>query len=215
VPSSSTPFISVLGDLKRAFRAEGVRWYVFGAQAAIIYGAARLTADVDVTADVDEVPTQRLLGTLKRHGFAPQFDDAAFVQATRVLPVTHRATKLPVDIVFSGPGLEDLFFERATLVKLGSTRFPVASIEDLVVMKVLAGRSKDMGDISMLLATGNVDAKQVEATLKFAEQLLDQSDLVPTFKKLVRAGSRQKREVARELPRQPRNKVARPKKRQR
>jgi hypothetical protein len=38
-----------LRDLSTAFGAIGVRWYWFGAQAAILYGAARLTADVDVT----------------------------------------------------------------------------------------------------------------------------------------------------------------------
>jgi hypothetical protein len=32
-----------------------VRWYLFGAQAAIVWGSARLSADVDVTAALDQV----------------------------------------------------------------------------------------------------------------------------------------------------------------
>ena len=34
------------------FGALGARWHLFGAQAAIVHDAARLTADVDVTVDL-------------------------------------------------------------------------------------------------------------------------------------------------------------------
>ena len=39
----------VLATLGTCFDSLGVRWYLFGAQAAIFHGVARLTADVDVT----------------------------------------------------------------------------------------------------------------------------------------------------------------------
>jgi len=43
------PLTNLLSDLKSVFGQTGCHWYVFGAQAAIIHGASRLTADVDVT----------------------------------------------------------------------------------------------------------------------------------------------------------------------
>ena len=49
---SSPPLAELLTDLGRALARLGVRWYLFGAQAAILYGVARLTADVDVTVDL-------------------------------------------------------------------------------------------------------------------------------------------------------------------
>lgn len=40
---------AALADLAPALVSFGLRWYVFGAQAAIHYGSPRATADVDVT----------------------------------------------------------------------------------------------------------------------------------------------------------------------
>ena len=50
-----SPLAELLGGLRDAFEPLGVRWYLFGAQAAILHGAARLSADVDVTVRLGEV----------------------------------------------------------------------------------------------------------------------------------------------------------------
>ena len=42
-----SPVAEVLAALVACFHSLGVRWYLFGAQAAIYHGVARLTADVD------------------------------------------------------------------------------------------------------------------------------------------------------------------------
>ena len=44
-----SPIGDVLAELRACFDSLGVRWYLFGAQAAIHHGVARLAADVDVT----------------------------------------------------------------------------------------------------------------------------------------------------------------------
>lgn len=48
MPSPAGP-AELLADLSRALRTLGVRWYVFGAQAVLIWGRPRMTTDVDVT----------------------------------------------------------------------------------------------------------------------------------------------------------------------
>jgi hypothetical protein len=48
------PVAELLRELAAIFGGAGVRWYLFGAQAAILHGAARLSADVDVTVDLPE-----------------------------------------------------------------------------------------------------------------------------------------------------------------
>jgi hypothetical protein len=50
----SSPVAELLADLAAAFDQRRVDWYLFGAQAAILHGAARLTADVDVTVRLPE-----------------------------------------------------------------------------------------------------------------------------------------------------------------
>src|SRR5438128_1463929 len=64
----------------------------------------------------------------------------SFVAQTRVLPFVHQPTGMPLDVVLAGPGLEELFLERARPLDLGGVEVPVISPEDLLVTKVLAGR---------------------------------------------------------------------------
>jgi len=49
-----SPVVELLAALDSGLRSLGIRWYLFGAQAAIVHGAARLTADVDATIDAGE-----------------------------------------------------------------------------------------------------------------------------------------------------------------
>lgn len=189
MPRALSPFAAALADLKDALAELRVDWYVFGAQAALIYGAARVTADVDVTVRLGKVTPARLATTLKRHGFDLRVDDPAFVRTTRVLPVLHARTSVPADLVLAGPGLEDAFLERAVVHALGGVTVPVARAEDLIVMKILAGRDKDFEDVAAILAARGpeLDANGILATLALVEHALGQSDLVPTWKRL-RAG---------------------------
>lgn len=178
-----------LKSLAACFGELGVRWYVFGAQAAILHGVARATADIDVTVDLAAQSTEVLANSLRARGFALRVSDDAFVAQTRVLPITH-SSGVPVDVVLAGPGLEDLFFERVVFRTVGSVKVPVASAEDIVVMKVLAGRRKDLDDVRGIVSAKRetLDIQQVRETLRLLEGALDQSDLLPLFEQLL--GSR-------------------------
>jgi hypothetical protein len=192
----SSPVTELLAALGDAFGRVGARWYLFGAQAAILHGAARLTGDVDVTVDLAGHAVDDLVGVLRGLGFEPRIEDAdAFAARTRVLPVVHRASGLPVDIVLAGPGLEELFLERAEQRTVEHVRVWVARMEDVVAMKILAGRPKDLEDAAAMLAThaGDTDTKLIRATLRLLEQALDRRDLRPQFDRLLRRARGKKR----------------------
>src|SRR5919201_1364952 len=91
----------LLRDLAAVLRTERLRWYVFGAQAVVVHGFVRQTADVDVTVEVasERVPT--LLGSLESTGFKLRIEKDVddFIARTRVLPLVHTKTRLPLDIV--------------------------------------------------------------------------------------------------------------------
>ncbi|MBN1611035.1 MAG: hypothetical protein JW940_30670 [Polyangiaceae bacterium] len=184
--SSTSRVASLLADLAEALSEFGARWYVFGAQAAIVHGAQRLTADVDVTLDLGSRPVADLLKTLQRRGFSPQIPDPRFIETTRVIPIVHRRSAIPVDLVLAGPGLEDLFFERVQAIRVGARKINFAAPEDLIAMKILSGRPKDIDDIEAILAARrDLDIGVIRETLCLAETLLDQSDLCPTFEQLL------------------------------
>lgn len=175
-----------LESLGASFGELGVSWYVFGAQAAILHGVARATADIDVTVDLGEEPTEVLARSLGAHGFVLRVPDDTFVAQTRVLPVTH-SSGVPVDVVLAGPGLEALFFDRVVFRTVGGVKVPVASAEDIIVMKVLAGRAKDLDDVRGIVSVkrATLDIEQVRETLRLLEGALDQSDLLPIFEQIL------------------------------
>ena len=67
-------------------------------------------------------------------------------------------------------GFEQQAVTRATPVVIGDTTIPVVSIEDLLVMKALAGRPQDDQDILGLVATQR-NAIDWPACLGLAEKL--------------------------------------------
>ncbi len=186
VSSSASPLAELLADLDRALAALGLRWYLFGAQAAILYGVARLTADVDVTVDAGALANAVLVDRLAAAGLELRIPDAAgFADQTRVLPLLHVRSRIPVDVVLAGPGLEELFFSRVEEQSIGDLRVPVASAEDIVTMKILAGRPKDVEDVATILRARPVDPVRVRATLRLLEEALDRRDLVVDFDRLL------------------------------
>ena len=171
----------------------GVRWFLFGAQAAILHGVARLTADVDVTVEAGTRSNAALMAALVDAGFELRVADVGgFVEATRVLPLAHTRTRMPVDVVLAGPGLEELFLSRAQERVIADVRVPVACAEDLVTMKVLAGRPKDLEDaVAMMRALRDaLDLELTRTTLALLEKALDRRDLIPELERLERQARR-------------------------
>lgn len=185
--SSPQPVADLLADLARGFHALGVRWFLFGAQAAILHGAARLSADVDVTVDLGARSSREVVDALSREGFELRLADAlGFVEATRVIPLVHLASRMPLDLVLAGPGLEEQFFARATERVVGHARVPVVSAEDLVAMKILAGRPRDVEDVAQVIrARRDLDVEGVRRTLRLLERALDRADLVVALERLL------------------------------
>jgi hypothetical protein len=183
VPS---PFAEVLRALAAALSELGAEYYLFGAQAALLHGAARLTADVDVTVRMDPEDPPRLIAALGAHGFRARIADPDFVARTRVLPMIHGPTAINVDVVLAGPGIEELFLQRAEQREVDGVVVRVACAADLIVMKILAGRPKDLQDVEAIVAANaDLDAAQVRETLALLEAALDQSDLIPLWQSIL------------------------------
>jgi predicted nucleotidyltransferase component of viral defense system len=181
----------VYAALTRTFARLGVRWYVFGAQAAILYGAARFTEDIDVTVELRDIQASALVSALEEEGFTSRIPDQRFVEQTRVVPLVHESTNTPIDIVLAGPGIEELFFDGLRRVEVEGGLVPVVSPEDLIVMKVLAGRAKDLEDVvAVLAAQEQFDEKRIRWLLQLLEEALDQSDLMSAFERCLRRATR-------------------------
>jgi hypothetical protein len=179
------PHEAALLAFARVAKKLALRWYVFGAQAVNLHGFPRATADLDLTIDLGKHRSQTLVAALKKAGFDARFADDAFIATTRVIPVVHQPSGLPIDIVLAGPGLEKTFLDEAIEQKLGGVAIPVLSIENLIVTKLLAGRPRDKEDVRELVAIhSSIDDGKIESMLALLENALDVSDLSPLYKQL-------------------------------
>ncbi len=188
MPRRAAP-VELLADLAGVLRRWGNRWYLFGAQAVLIWGRPRMTADVDVTVSLVPSDPERFVPDMKTAGFDLRVSDVEnFVQRTHVLPFLHLKTGLPLDVVLAASGLEARFLDRARRVQISDLDVPVISPEDLVVVKVLAGRPKDIEDVKGVLARqrGRLDLRYIQETLEALEGALARNDLVPAFEQLQR-----------------------------
>jgi hypothetical protein len=188
VPSVAPP-TELLRALSEALGRLNAGWYVFGAQAVLHWGRPRLTADIDVTVQMGLVTTASLLKAMQEAGFVLRVEGTpAFIEQTRVLPLLHTASQWPLDLVLGGPGLEEDFLRRAVPVEVApGLDVPMISAEDLLVTKMLAGRSKDLDDVRGILAAqgASLDVRAVRTTLGILEKALGVSDLLPAFDRLL------------------------------
>lgn len=147
-----------------ALNASGGRYVVVGGLATVLHGHARLTADVDIIVDFDGPSALAIVEALVELGFKPrppvpasQFADAAsradWVQNKGMRVFSLWDPKNPmreVDLFIEHPVDFEGLWARSVEIPLDSTTVRIASIDDLIALKRLAGRPEDLQDIAAL-----------------------------------------------------------------
>lgn len=166
-------FEAILARVARQLDAAGLPYMVIGGQAVLLYGEPRLTKDIDVTlgATLDRLP--EVLDLVKEIGLEPLVDPNTFTRETMVLPCRDPGTEVRVDLIFSFSPYERQALERARRVSMGGAQVAFASLEDVIVHKVIAGRPRDLEDVkSMLVKNPAADVTYVRTWLQdFAASL--------------------------------------------
>ena len=181
--------------------SEGIRWYLFGAQAVAIYGVPRTTNDIDITIQLGERSLSSIVDPLRNAGFTPLVTSEGFHRETRIYPVFHKRSGWKVDLVLAGTGIEEIFLESAHVFHFKNKEIRVVAPEHLVALKILASRPKDLEDVRGLIRIADLDHARVDETLRTLEQLLDQSDLRPVYARLRQEAKPQKLRVFTPKPR--------------
>jgi hypothetical protein len=158
--SMHEPLQQTLFDAVKFLDAERVPYALIGGLAVSLRGQPRMTADVDLVILADVPRCLVLVRDLEETNFKPLFDDIAeVVQRAFILPLRHRTTSVKVDLALGLSGFEQQIMSRAESLSLAGTEIAVATAEDLLIMKLLAGRPKDDQDIEglMIAQSSNLD----------------------------------------------------------
>jgi len=147
------PLRRTLADLAAFLQASRAPYALIGGIAVSVRGEPRFTADVDVVAAVEIKDALALLEATTGSAFEPLFADAAeVVERAYLLPLRHRTTAIKADVAIGLTGFERDLVARAVPVDLGGFSVPVASSEDLLLLKVLAGRARDIDDATSIVS---------------------------------------------------------------
>ena len=166
--------LGVLPDLLTWWRRTRVKGVVIGGLAVAFRGRARTTRDVDAIIFMDEDQWPAFLKKGEKLSFRPRIPDALdFAMKNRVLLMCHHDTNTEVDLSLGSLPFERQVLARAQRVKVGRLAVPFATAEDLIVLKAIANRPLDLGDIDGVLdRTVDLDLAYVLKHVdEFAEEL--------------------------------------------
>jgi len=164
----------LLSDFVRVLDQARIPWMVIGGQAVLVHGEPRLTRDVDITVGLGLDRLEELLEIVATIGWKPLVDPDEFTRRTMVLPCGVTGSPLRVDLILADSPYETEALRRAQ--EAGDARtdgIRFATPEDVVIHKLIAGRTRDLEDArSILLKQPELDRDWVRRWLKSYEDLL-------------------------------------------
>lgn len=174
------PLLSAIRDLLALFSAQQAPAAIIGGVAASLLGRPRVTRDIDAMVMLDSGKWEGFLAAGRQFGFAPRLPDAlAFARTNRVLLLRHGPSSIDVDISFGGLPFEQETLQRSIVVSLGDMSVPIPSPEDLIIMKAVAHRPRDIADIEGIVdAHPDLDGKRIRTWLSQFAELLDAPEIL-------------------------------------
>jgi hypothetical protein len=160
-----------LPDLVRWWQAEQTAGLVL---AVALLGRPRVTRDIDGLVLLPAERSPAFVAAGRGFGFVPRVDDAlTFAHQARVLLLRHEPSGIDVDIALGCLPFEEEAVARVQMVAVAGVSVPLPTPEDLVIMKAVAHRERDLLDLEGLLATyPDLDVRRLRRWVRaFAEAL--------------------------------------------
>jgi hypothetical protein len=152
LPESFDPLLASIESLHRLIEYFDNQGTIIGGVAASLLGKPRLTADVDALILLSTAEVPRLLDLAVNEGLVPRLSDAEqFARQNRVVLLRHEESGINVDISLGLLPFEIEAVKRSEVHQVGSIQIRLPTPEDLIILKAVAHRPKDMIDIAAVI----------------------------------------------------------------
>ena len=175
-------------ELHNLLKSLKIPYTLIGGVAVQLWGEPRYTQDVDVTVILDMTRETELIHAIAAN-FSPRITDAEeFAMENRVLLV-RSSSGCPIDFSLGLPGYEESMISRALKVDFTHELrdINVCTPEDLIIMKMIAGRPRDLDDIESIIVRQQetLDVGYIRERLADFAELLEMPELLDGFEKLM------------------------------
>ncbi|MBI2981402.1 MAG: nucleotidyltransferase [Deltaproteobacteria bacterium] len=154
--------------------SEGIEYFVLGGVAVSMIGEPRLTADFDLDLSLEKTQVADFLGKAKQHSFLVDEGEAK-TRSDRFGSFKIFYGDVRIDFILASTDLEkEAFGRRQKMVLFGKEMF-FPSPEDLILLKIVPGRPKDLIDAEsvVLRHKGKLDQAYLR---KWAQKICDEAE---------------------------------------
>lgn len=187
-PDDFAPLIKPLEALQRLLDQFEERGVITGGIATGFLGKPRFTIDLDAIflASIKDIP--KILDLAKREGIEARIQDAVeFAKKNRVLLLRHSESNINIDISLGILPFEEEVVDRSVLHNAGLLSVRLPTPEDLIILKAIAHRPKDLLDIrEIALNNPNLDVSRIERWVKDFAELLETPELWGQVEKILK-----------------------------
>ncbi len=190
VSKTLEPLLAPVAAVQRLIERFTDQGVIIGGVAVSLLGHPRLTADVDamLLLSLDDIPD--LIKLAQAEGLHPRITDAVeFAHRSRMVLLQHTESGIDVDISLGLLPFEVEAITRSTEHQVGSLKIRVPTAEDLIILKAVAHRPKDMLDIEAIIALHpHLDIQRIEYWGRQFADALDVPDLWMDLETLLQEG---------------------------
>ena len=178
-------FEQSLRDITALLNNHKIEYMVIGGLANAKWGNPRATLDIDITLWVGDQKIKSLLSLLDKNFTILVEKPFEFISETRVLPVMTRKNQR-IDLIFGSLPFERNAIDRAVNVQVGKTPVSFCTAEDLILLKIISDRPKDIDDVRGILRfqKEKLDYDYLEPRIFELASLLENPDIKEKWDKM-------------------------------
>lgn len=164
--------------IARTLDAHRIPYMVIGGMANALWGVPRATLDIDVTVWVEPGSTSEIIRQMGKAFRIRTGRPESFVEKTRVLPM-ETTEGVAIDMIFGMLSFEEEAIRRAVTNMVAGQPIRFCTAEDLVIMKIISQRPKDLDDVRAILKRRGkqIDRVYLDPRIEELARLLERPEI--------------------------------------
>jgi predicted nucleotidyltransferase len=181
------PLLLIIEELTALLESLNIPHVIIGGIASSFLGRPRMTKDIDVLVILDNEKWPDLIEQASKAGFDTRISESLkFARENRVLLLRHRQSSIEIDISFGLLPFEKEAIRNKTIFAVKGISVPLPSPEDLIIMKALPSRSKDLEDIEGIInANPDINLRRIRRYVKEFSEILTMPEISEKLEKIL------------------------------